>query len=411
MPPERRHRVWIDRRALNWRYAMVVLLGCLIGYSSCATQSAVPSTPACERGRWSLWDEFVEHFVQQDGRVIDATVSQRHSTSEGQSYAMFFALVANDRAMFEQLWRWSKANLGAGAQLPAWQWGRAEDGSWGVLDPNSASDADLWYAYTLLEAGRLWGRSDYTADGMQLLRLVREQEVALLPGVGAMLLPGRLGFACDERLWRFNPSYLPLPLLRYFSAVEPVGPWDEIAENVPKLLSGYAENGLIPDWIAYEVDPEGGGHFIVDPEHGDRGSYDAIRSYMWAGMIDGSDRSARDVLHAHRGLAKSMTAEAGPPERVVVTDGVSAGEGPFGFSAAMLPYLRAMRLDAVAEGQRRRVDALMQVVRREATEGRRALPYYDYVLALFGLGWDEGRYRFQASGRLQAGWDGSCDGE
>ena len=31
-----------------------------------------------------------------------------------------------------------------------------------MLDPNSASDADVWMAYSLVEAGRLWKIPCYT---------------------------------------------------------------------------------------------------------------------------------------------------------------------------------------------------------------------------------------------------------
>src|ERR1700756_2163419 len=50
---------------------------------------------------WPAYRIFVEHFVQADGRVIDYTSPQLKTTSEGQSYGLFFALVANDRATFD----------------------------------------------------------------------------------------------------------------------------------------------------------------------------------------------------------------------------------------------------------------------------------------------------------------------
>ncbi|MEK9939779.1 MAG: glycosyl hydrolase family 8, partial [Methylotenera sp.] len=78
------------------------------------------------------------------------------TTSEGQAYALFFALVANDQPQFERLLQWTQLNLAQGnlaTNLPAWHWGQKADGSWGVIDGNSASDADIWIVYTLLEAG------------------------------------------------------------------------------------------------------------------------------------------------------------------------------------------------------------------------------------------------------------------
>ena len=83
---------------------------------------------------WPLWQRYVETFIAGDGRVIDRTASDR-STSEGQAYALFFSLVANDRALFQRVLRWTEQNLAQGdlrTTLPAWHWGKRRDGSWGV---------------------------------------------------------------------------------------------------------------------------------------------------------------------------------------------------------------------------------------------------------------------------------------
>jgi endoglucanase len=65
---------------------------------------------------------------------------------------------------FDRLLHWTQANLAGGdlqTHLPAWLWGKqgrpVEDSR-----PNSASDADVWMAYALIEAGRLWNVPVYT---------------------------------------------------------------------------------------------------------------------------------------------------------------------------------------------------------------------------------------------------------
>lgn len=52
---------------------------------------------------WPQWQSFKRDYVSRDGRVIDPADSKNVTTSEGQSYAMFFALVANDRDAFGKL--------------------------------------------------------------------------------------------------------------------------------------------------------------------------------------------------------------------------------------------------------------------------------------------------------------------
>jgi endoglucanase len=88
---------------------------------------------------------------------------------------------------FAQLLRWTGNNLAEGdlaRHLPAWLWGRNEQQQWQVLDANNASDADLWIAYSLLEAGRLWQQPAYTQLGQRLLWRIAAQTVRKLPGLG-----------------------------------------------------------------------------------------------------------------------------------------------------------------------------------------------------------------------------------
>src|SRR5207253_9506464 len=105
---------------------------------------------------------------------------------------------------------WTENNLAQGdltAHLPAWIWGKRDDGSWGVIDTNPAADADLWIAYTLLEAGRLWQERRYTALGSVIAARIVRDETATLPGLGRTVLPGPVGFRLRADAWRLNPSY------------------------------------------------------------------------------------------------------------------------------------------------------------------------------------------------------------
>jgi endoglucanase len=101
-------------------------------------------------------DHFRQHYISEEGRVIDPA-DGRHHHLEGQSYALFFALVNDDRETFARLLDWTERQLARGdLRLPAiLALGQAAGRQPGVLDANSASDSDLWIAYSLLEAGRL----------------------------------------------------------------------------------------------------------------------------------------------------------------------------------------------------------------------------------------------------------------
>src|SRR5262245_4404482 len=130
---------------------------------------------SCGSNQWPhLWRSYAAAFLDEQVRVIDRDDRDR-TTSEGQAYAMFFALVANEQPRFDGLLRWTERNLASGdltMYLPAWLWGQRADGTWGVLDDNSAADADLWMAYTLIEAGRLWSEPRYSQLGMSLAKRI-----------------------------------------------------------------------------------------------------------------------------------------------------------------------------------------------------------------------------------------------
>jgi len=362
---------------------------------------------ACVREAWPLWQEFGSHFIADDGRVLATQTGDRQSFSEAQSYAMFFALVADDEVAFDKLWHWSVQNLAGGDianRLPAWLWGRSPEGNWQVLDLNSASDADLWFAYALLEAGRLWRRPDYTRDARQLLANVERQEVVDLPGLGKMLLPAPHGFTQPDAQWRLNPSYLPLPLLRRFAVESRLGPWSEMAINTANMMASVNANGLVADWVAYRAPPGRQPGFIADPVSGQRGSYDAIRTYLWAGMTPDEDPLAAAMRKALAGMARLTTIDTSPPELIDVGSGLASGTGPYGFSAALLPYLRRAGAPAVAAQQAARARAMQAA----SLLAKPPPSYYDHALSLFGLGWFENRYRFTSNGQLQPKWQETC---
>jgi len=393
----------------SWRQALSACQKrAALGLSALVLTLASASTPPGQNAAkvWPEWQDFRRHFITANGRVMSASNAARDSYSEAQSYAMFFALVANDRDAFEQVWRWTQQNLmvnGADG-LPAWIWGQAADGRWRVLDTNSAADADLWFAYALLEAGRLWRRDDYQRDGQQLLLAITKQEVVLLPGLGPMVLPAPVGFVQTDGSWRLNASYLPLPLLRRFEMEAPLGPWADVAGNTLTLIAAASQKGFAADWTGYRADRGLESPFEVDPVTGPTGSYDAIRVYLWAGMTATNDRLAAPLLQALSGMDTVLKSQALPPERVDLATGVGRGVGPFGFSAALLPYLATLgSTQAVAQQAARSRQSLAQSLTPEVLL-KGSPSYYDHVLSLFGLGWTDNRYRFLPNGQVQLKW-------
>lgn len=350
-----------------------------------------PLYAACS---WPAWTQFKLDYLREDGRVVDPSDPRKITTSEGQSYALFFALVANDRAAFRHILRWTENNLSAGSlstHLPGWLWGKRADGQWALIDDNPASDADVWIAWILLEAGRLWDDAAYTRTGEDLLKHIAAEEVRDLPGVGAMLLPGVRGFSEPTR-WRLNPSYLPPQVIRRFTAYG--APWDGMYRQLGQFLQSVSPLGFAPDWVTWDAQK---GWQPAGPVPG-QGSYNAIRVYLWVGMMHEDDPLSAP-LRQHFAPAARLTARLGAPPESLDTRKAepTGGNGPVGFSAALLPLLAHTDSQALA-------------VQRERVE--RNFPgadaYYSYVLTLFGQGWDQRRFRFTSGGELTPDWGRIC---
>ncbi|MES2830559.1 MAG: cellulose synthase complex periplasmic endoglucanase BcsZ [Pseudomonadota bacterium] len=348
-----------------------------------------------ELAAWPAWQQFQKRFISTDGRVIDHGSAAHVTTSEGQAYGMLFALIANDPAGFERLLDWTTNHLARGnldARLPAWQWGKRADGSWGVLDDNAASDADLWMAYALTEAGRLWNRPRYADLGRALAARIMHEETALLTPLGRVLLPGPRTFRLANKTVRLNPSYYPIQVLRRLAKVHPTDGWNQIAQTSISLLRQSADQGYFPDWILYQ-DHVG---FLPDQEKRAIGSYDAIRVYLWAGMLDAGDPLRAELIAKADPIIQYVVQQGVPPLEIDTLSGAAQGYGPVGFSAALLPILAVYDRKPLLQQQHLRVINAAPLERRNN--------YYEQVLTLFGLGWLERRYRFDADGALQPDW-------
>ncbi|HEY3704595.1 MAG TPA: cellulose synthase complex periplasmic endoglucanase BcsZ [Terracidiphilus sp.] len=390
----------------------------------------------CRQGPWTLWEAYAGHFINADGRVVEHSVNDR-TTSEGQSYALFFALAANDRPRFDKILAWTQGNLASGdlgKRLPGWQWGKAPDGQWKLLDPNSASDADCWIAYSLLEAGRLWNNSAYTQLGRQMLTLIARQEVADLPGFGAMLLPGPANLWVHNNVWTVNPSYLPLFQFQRFDEVDSAGPWGAILMNIPRFLRLSAKHGYAMDWVDYVP----GDGFYPAPPPGSAppeppqkpslpvsvakaanpqpanppgpapqpavGSYDAIRVYLWAGMIDPSGNTRRQVLDGIPGIGAFLGSgdHVAPPEKITAQGIPEPQPGPVGFSAALLPYVWAQP-EMARIGAQLRVRVGAERNPDTGLYGKQPV-YYDQNLVLFAMGYLDNRFWFGPRGEMRVEW-------
>ncbi len=389
------------RRRAGWRVCLPGVIGLALVFSL-GLQGCTAQQP------WPLWEAYARQFLDGQGRVIDRSANDR-TTSEGEAYAMFFALVDNDRVRFDKLLGWTEANLAQGdltTHLPAWDWGKSSSGEWKILDDNSAADADLWMSYTLLEAGRLWHDPRYENLGRMMALRIAKLEVVLVPGVGTTIAPAPQGFHPETTRYILNPSYLPLPVLVYLQHAMPEGPWGSVLASMPLLLSQQIGDGYAMDWLSAGPDGVHAAPPPAAPSAGTRepqasGSYDAIRVYLWLGIADPATPERHELLQGVSGMDAYLQTALMPPLEVDATGRVVHPDAPAGFSAAVIPYLMAKGSKSEAVTQAQRLDAM----RDPATSlyGHPAA-YYDQNLALFSTAWSEERYRFDRSGKLRLKW-------
>jgi endoglucanase len=196
-----------------------------------------------------------------------------------------------------------------------------------------------------------------------------------------------------------NPSYLPVQLLLALEHYLPGGPWADVANSVPKVVHGAAPAGFVLDWVAFR--PGDGFSPYPSPSPAALASYDAIRVYLWAGMLNENSPYRNKLLDCLRPMSSYVERHAAPPAEVTPSGQIKDASGNVGFSAAVLPLLSSLGAHSSFDRQLRRVNS----EKNAGTGLFGAKPrYYDQNLSLFATGWCERRFRFDSRGLLQVNW-------
>ena len=200
----------------------------------------------------ALWQAYKARFITDQGRVVD-TANGMISHSEGQGYAMVVAVAANDRAAFEKIWGWTRANLMVrDDQLVAWRWEPNQRPA--IADMNNASDGDLLIAWALAEAADFWGEQAYRIAGRRIAVEVGRKLILLKTKFGSLLLPGVSGFAGEDRKDGpvVNLSYWVFPALSRLPLVAPDVDWAGLTQSGLDLIkiARFGPSGLPTEWLS-----------------------------------------------------------------------------------------------------------------------------------------------------------------
>src|SRR5262249_40065528 len=153
-----------------------------------------------------------------------------------------------------------------------------------------------------------------------------------------------------------NPSYAPLQVMqRLAHGLPQQAEWKATLDGSQRLITETAPHGFSPDWVLYKR----GQGFRPDEASKAEGAYNAIRVYLWAGMLAADAPSRTAVLKTFQPLADFVAANGFPPERVDTQTGkTGSNAGNAGFSAAVAPYVAAIGRDDLAQAQVLRVRTL-----------------------------------------------------
>jgi endoglucanase len=290
------------------------------------------------------WETFKQGFLEADGRVID-NGQARISHSEGQGFAMLFAVHYDDRPAFERLWQWTQKNLQVRDDaLLAWRW----EAQKGVTDRNNAADGDIFVAWALVRAAEKWRVPEYGSAGRRLAQDVRAKLVKRVAH-GTVLVPGMEGFDKADGL-TINLSYWVFPAFRDLAKADPAAEWEELARSGTTIL-GYSYFGrwkLPPDWLKLGERVTPGG---PPPE---RFGYDAVRIpvyLVWGNReTDALMRPYRDFWGHFEGL-RWVPAWTNLKDDSIDSHGASAGIRAVAQLTRDWPQARADRLPALDRGQ------------------------------------------------------------
>ncbi|MBR7825974.1 hypothetical protein KDK95_06630 [Actinospica sp. MGRD01-02] len=316
---------------------------------------AVTSEPLASGQPPPVAGRFLASYVRPDGRVWRPDQGG-DTVSEGQAYGLLLAEVAGRSDLFVRIWGWTRDHLQLPDGLFAWH----ADAAGHVLDPGSASDADLLIAWALLRYEGP-GAAGPHQDGMRVADAVLNFE--LTTGAGGMSILAAGPWATG-RPATLDPSYWSLPALTGLARLTGNDQWLRIADGAVALAQQLTRSGALlpPDWAGLAAD----GTVYPEAQYG----LDAQRTVVWfAASCLPQARTLAAKWWALLRLPGRSSALALTLDGSILTPTVNA-----------LPYTAAAAA-AAAAGAAAASDSLLS---RAASEQRRDPGYYGGAWAAFG---------------------------
>ena len=249
------------------------------------------------------WSEYKHRFIQKDGRVVDFKNGGITHT-EGIGYALYFAYKMGDDATFKRIYKWGKENIKKNRYgLPGWKWGENKrNHRWGMIDYNSASDANLWIVYSLLLMYEQTDYKPYKKDADKMIDAIKRNHIMHNSNL-SFLLPWEK-YIAEKYEWKINPSYFVFEIFEYLADYDGDKIWKELIKSSQIVLkhSRFSPLELNPDWTIYDL---GKKQYILHPDNTTFG-YDAIRIPLFVIRSDLSREKKLELLRPYRDYVEMM---------------------------------------------------------------------------------------------------------
>ncbi len=356
---------------------------------------------------WAIWTEFQKNSCR-NGRVILRDDTRLVTTSRAQGYGLFFALVTNDRDLFDLFWNWTRAHLcldKKGFRLAARLWGEipkqtteysstasrhrktassvktsaASEQLEDILDISNDTHADLWIAYSLLEASRLWHEPSYRTFALELLTLLKSSCVKTFGTLGTVMLPSAHGGIAENGSVELDPGSYPLQLLTRFSREDPF--WETVKQGCMRVILRASPGGIVPDSALFSAQ----GFRLSRFTH--KGYRKAVFAYLWTGMLSAASPERERLLKHFQIIDQYIFARKVPLGIADAQELLCMPSDCDAFGAAFLAWHPSSSTAGVL---RTNVQALVL----------QTLPFSDCILTLFGLGFDRSLFAFDRRGYL-----------
>lgn len=213
-----------------------------------------PVVFSTNRMQLELWSNYKTQFIEaSSGRTVDRS-NKNITTSEGESYTMLRAVWMDDQPTFDKSLAWTMQNLSRPDGAFMWKYGEVSPGTYGVLvnegGNNTASDADVDIALSLIMAGERWHDSSYTKQAQTVIDGIWSQDIVTIKG--QPILASNNQEKDNQSSILVNPSYFAPYAYKVFAGYDSKHNWEGVADSSYSLLAKAAAlptGPLTPDWI------------------------------------------------------------------------------------------------------------------------------------------------------------------